>query len=365
MPLRVLHVLCDLAGGGAERLVLDLCRRAPQQVDCTVAGVHPGGPLLPEFTAAGIPVLCADRRRGRPGGRALSALTAWSRRADVVHTHGWAGDAWGLPAALIARRPVRISTEHNTRADTPSRGRSGALLRHLAHRIIAVSDAAADTLAIHERRRVAVIPNGIDLDRFAPAPLPAPEIHRRDVPLRVLAMGRLTHQKGLDVLIRAAVKTPGVTVDVIGEGEDHAALQSLISRADAPVTLSGWQRDVRPHLARCHVVAMPSRWEGFGLAAVEALAAGRPVIASRVDMLPELIGAAGLVVPADDVPALSRALALLRDDRELLEELARCAPAQATRFDIRHTVAETVRLYKDEIARRRMSALSGAPDSSP
>ena len=107
--IRVLHVLCDLSDGGAERVVLDLASAGEGRVVHTVATVLGGGPLEAAFRARGVPLRIGERRRGRPTARALRELAGAARAHDVVHTHLFAGDLWGGLAGLFVGHPAVVS----------------------------------------------------------------------------------------------------------------------------------------------------------------------------------------------------------------------------------------------------------------
>jgi glycosyltransferase involved in cell wall biosynthesis len=338
--IEVLHILCDLNGGGAERLVLDLCRLRSRDLRVRVLTIQRGGSLEAAFAAEGVPVYCADRPRRHLGIRALGRVRAQLRGADVVHTHLWAGDTFGRIAGLLEHHPAIVSTIHNTRADDTWRGWLDRRLSRLSHRLVAVSEAAEAALIEggYSKASMTRIGNGIDLGRFCAVPL-APG-------RRVLAVGRLTRQKGFDVLIRALARLPDVEAEIVGEGEDRPSLEALIRETGARVRLPGWRADLGPHLAAAQVVVIPSRWEGFGLFAVEAMAAGRPVVASAVDALPGVLGEAGCFVPPDAPEPLAAALHALLDDPQEQRRRAALGLLRAPRFDVRHTVAAYESLYR-------------------
>lgn len=344
MALRVLHVLCDLSGGGAERLVLELARRAAADVRVEVAAVQDGGVLADDFAAAGVVVHRLGRRRGRPGGVALLRLCRLARGFDVVHTHLWAGDAWGRPAAALAGVPVRVSTEHNVDRDEPPwKHHAKVATSRLVHRVVAVSAAVADYWRDRgvDPERLVVIDNGVDRARFA-------------APWRggggLLAIGRLVRQKGFDVLIDAMAALPPTTrLDIVGDGPLR---DTLTARAGPNVRLLGRVDDLPERLATADVVVVPSRWEGFGLVAAEAMAAGAPVVASDVDGLRDVVGDAGVLVPPADPRALAAAIAaLLADPARRLAASAQ-GRRRSERFDIEVMVRRYEALYRSLDARR-------------
>lgn len=316
MP-RVLHVLNDFAGGGAERLVLELCRRAP--VEQAVATVMSGGPLHGAFRDAGVRIIDGGRRPGTSGAVAVARLAAASRSFDIVHLHLAAGEIWGGLAAAIAGR-VAISTNHNIDNDETWERPARRALEGRLRLTIAVSEVVARSC---HARAIRVVPNGIDLSRFR-------------APWRggsgVLAVGRRVPQKGFDVLAAASA---GLRVRVAGEGPFTApGVEWLGPRDDVPALL-----------ATADVLAVPSRWEGFGLAALEGMAAGVPVVASAVDGLAELVGGAGLLVPPGDPHALHAALDRVLQDRELAQELSRRGRERATRYAIETMVERYVGIW--------------------
>jgi len=219
--------------------------------------------------------------------------------------------------------------------------------------------------------RFTVIPDGIDVARFATPPGPS-EATRAGLGLApgrklVGSIGRLDPQKGYGYLIEAfgrlAKDRDDVDLVIAGDGPEQRALQRLANRS-APagrIRLLGRRDDVPALLHAFDVFAMPSIYEGFGLALVEAMAAGVPVVASDVDSLPELLGAeeaegpAGRLVPPADAPALARAIAGALDDPQP-DHVARAAD-RARRL---YHVDTMVRAYEDLYA-----SLSGRAGAGP
>jgi glycosyltransferase involved in cell wall biosynthesis len=230
-------------------------------------------------------------------------------RADVVHTHLVHADLYGGLAARMRATPL-VSTKHN---DDPFR--TGAFrfvergLARLADRVITISD----SLRRFTIERVGVPAAKVETIHYGLDEPPAPwgANPPDDVPADariVLSVSRLTQQKGIDTAIRALAFLPeDVVLVVLGEGPERAALQQL---AGDRVFLPGRVPDVGAWLRRAHVYVQPSRWEGFGLAVLEAMVSGLPVVATNVSSLPELVadGDTGVLVPPDDPPALARGI---------------------------------------------------------
>jgi glycosyltransferase involved in cell wall biosynthesis len=205
-----------------------------------------------------------------------------------------------------------------------------------------------------------VIPNGIDLKRFSTSLDVGDARSSLGLPSEsviVAAVGRLTEQKGLVDLVDAfgllASALPTAHLVFAGAGEEETRLKARVSALGIRerVTFLGFQEDVPRVLAAADVFCMPSHWEGFGLALAEALASGTACVSTDVDSLPEVLGDAGLLVPAKSPARLSEALAHVLGDRDARAELGRRGPAQAAQFDVKRMVRAYEALY-EELLRR-------------
>jgi len=306
------------------------------------------------FRAAGAtftPVEIAAGLRPYDDARAVLALRRLLHTdpVELVHAHGLRA---GAVAALAAPRP-RLVTWHNA---VLARGVGAAALAPLellvARRADLTLGASADLVARAARRGARDV-------RVAPVAAPAlgspartaaqvrEELGAQDRPL-VLAVGRLHPQKAFDVLVDAAVLTarrdPPPLVVVAGDGPEHAALREQIERTGAPVRLLGRRSDVPDLLAAADVVALPSRWEARALVAQEALLAGRPLVATPVGGIPDLVRDGARLVPPDDAAALAAAIRDLLDDppqaATMVERGRQCAAAWPTAQDTVEQVAE-------------------------
>jgi glycosyltransferase involved in cell wall biosynthesis len=268
-------------------------------------------------------------------------LIHWSQEADVVHTHLWGGEFWGGISARMAGKPV-VTTVHNTRGDGRIRDTLLSLFgpRDACH--VGVSPACVEFSMKGGRsgdRRV--IFNGVDLSRFRVSPvIPG-------VPWQLLFVGRLTRQKGVDLLLKALRGVPDVELHLVGDGEEREALQRLAGEQGVSVKFHGWVPDVTVFYEACHLVVLPSRWEGFGLVAVEAMASGRPVLGSSVDGLDDVLGSVGFRSVSGDVFSLRAAIVDALQDPSSLVRKGAAGPAHAARYDIRQTVGAYERLYRE------------------
>jgi len=316
----------DLGGGGAERVMVRLSLGLSDlghSVDLVLA--HKRGPYLAEVPesvrvvdlgarrlAAALPPLLRYLRRERP-----EVLLATRDDCNVI-------------AALAKRlsRGNRIyARASNTLSSACGEGRMRvvpALSRWLLPRLdglIAPSQGVADDMAEVlrlPRERIAVIPNPVASDELAARaaePCGHPWLCGGGKPV-LLAVGRLTRQKGFDTLLTAFAsvrrEVPARLV-ILGEGDSRATLETLreeLGLADA-VDLPGFTPNPYPHMARASLFVLSSRWEGFPNALVEAMALGTPVVATECPSGPREIlrgGHTGPLVPVDDAEALARAI---------------------------------------------------------
>jgi glycosyltransferase involved in cell wall biosynthesis len=218
--------------------------------------------------------------------------------------------------------------------------------------IICVSDAVRDSFVSYPegyRRRLGVIHNGIEwvgakLNRTA-----ARTAHQlTDSDFYVLGVGRLCEQKNFGLAIEAVAKTPGTRLLIAGDGPDRASLEQQVGvsgAADRVVFLGSQRADhIADLFAACDAFILPSLFEGQSNALLEAMHAGRPILASDIQMQRETLQLndgefAGFLLPLDEPDAWSRALARLRDDAHLRSELAtRANDLVSDRFSLRKMV---------------------------
>jgi glycosyltransferase involved in cell wall biosynthesis len=333
-PVRVAFLIDGLTRAGTESQLLALIRSLDRR------RVEPALALLDGTDAESAELLpddCPTLRLGlkslkRPADVARAAarlVRFWRRhRTDVVQTYFLDSTYFGVPLARLAgvRRVVRVRNNLGHWL-TPRHRKLGRLVGRLADVTLTNSEPGRAALLAAERgsrRKLVVLENGVDLDRFAHiAPPP------RRSPIVVGAVANLRPVKGIDVLVRAAARLPDVRFKVAGDGEQRPELESLIASLGVGdrFTLVGRTGDVPGFLAGVDVTVMPSRAEGMANAVLEFMAAGRPVVATRVGANPQLLegGRHGLLVDPDDPAALADAIARLIADPGLSDRLAESA----------------------------------------
>ena len=325
----------NLARGGAERVCvnilagLDREKYEPALLVFKEQAPDPG--LRQELAAAGVPVFSLRKKYLVDPRNFFSIIQAVSSfQPDIIHTH-LGGDIYGRLAGHLASKALIVSTEHNINQN--ERGLAAKLkimTARWAKMIFMVSQAVRDDAILRYKldpARTAVVYNGLDL-------APYQKIAPRTADKKIIfgAMGRLTEQKGFTDLIAAIplTKNKDYSVEIAGEGEAEKSLQRAIQTLGLTerVRLVGLV-EAPSFLARIDAFIFPSRWEGLGLAAIEAAASGRPVIASRAGGITEVLDQekAWLFTPgqpaelAAQIDALSAAL--VKDEARLRIDRAR------------------------------------------
>jgi glycosyltransferase involved in cell wall biosynthesis len=313
--VRVLHVHRIRGIGGSERHLLALLPAlAERGFEPVLVGLDdPAWDPADFYGALRVPAVRIPAPRDLDP--LLLARLVREARADVVHTHLVHADVYGAVAAKL-RGARLVSTKHN---DDPFRV---GPFRHVEQGLARITDrivAISDALRRFTVERVGVPAAKVETIHYGLDDLPEPwgENPPDGVPrdARVLlAVSRLTPQKGLDVAVRALPLLPQETVLVVlGEGPERTELERLAQElgVERRVFLLGRVPDVAAWLRRAALLVHPARWEGFGIAVLEAMLAGLPVVASNVSSVPELVvdGETGLLVAAGDASALAFAVA--------------------------------------------------------
>lgn len=327
--MRVVHVHRISAIGGSERHLLALLPTLRTH------GIQPSFVGLDDPRGAPEPFYAALEQAGIPFARVPSghdldprlpfriARAARRFRPELVHTHLVHADVYGAAASLLLRVPL-VSTKHN---DDPFRAGRFRYVERLvarrARRIVTITESLArfnEEQVGLSRAKLAVVHYG--LDAIPAAWGPNPPLDLPEVARVLLALGRLVPQKGLDVAVRAlpAIRAahPDAVLVIGGEGPERETLEALAREVDVAdaLFLPGRAGDPAALLERAELLVHPSRWEGFGLVLLEAMLASRPIVATRVSSIPEIVldGETGVLVPPDDSQALAAAAIRVLDD---------------------------------------------------
>jgi glycosyltransferase involved in cell wall biosynthesis len=326
---------------GAERMVIQLSS-ALERAGCqTAIGVfhnqgHPDSKLAEHAGAAGLraeSIPC----RGRIDRQAIAGIRALAESfgADIVHSHGYKSNIYSC-LAMGTRGPRLVSTCHSHNDETLSLRLYGLLdyflLRRRYHAVAAVSETVEKRLLDSgiAASKLRVIDNGIDCDSFAGA---KSSIERQGASFLVGLVGRLVALKNPEGFLAAAreiVRTiPGAHFIYIGEGPERARLEGLCREwgLEKNVRFLGFRADIANVYASLDLFVLPSFTEAMPMSILECMAAGTPVLATRVGAVDRLVqdGETGLLIQPNDQGALNHAIVRLLQDRELAQRLSRNA----------------------------------------
>ncbi|MEU9114136.1 glycosyltransferase [Streptomyces sp. NPDC048483] len=422
--MKVLHVITGLETGGAEQQLRLLLRRLPAQcevVTLTVPqglkgrgggapsgswGSAPTGPVADGIRADGTPVTHLGMTNNRDL-RALPRLTRLIRDGgyDLVHTHLYRACVYGRIAARLAGVRAVVATEHSL-GDAVIEGRrltrGVRTLYRATERLGSATVAVSDTVAARLRRwgvpepRIHVVPSGIEAHRFRHDPLVRSAVRTRlGIPVDAFVVGgvgRLVPAKRFDVLVRAVTQLSGVHLLLAGEGPEREMLRTMagqfgsgdrihllgaVGRADhapaaaAESTGKGPGRgpdkvpDIPGLLAAMDVFVSPSQDEAFGLAVLEALAAGLHVLYGSCPAVDEL--------PAEQAPGARRISPVVHELATALRELRRVGPGRlpvppvVQRYDIARSAESLMSVYETAVAAApgRRTSRRQAPQGRP
>lgn len=370
--MRVVHLIKAKQIGGAERHLLMLLPALIERgVDVhLLVLVEPDNPvdeLFEEASKRGIPAepiivkgtvdaLIINRIRSK-----LAEL-----KPDILHTHLIHADTFGMAAAKLARVAHVITSRHNDddfRSKRVVKWASGVMWSGFKA-CIAISDAIKKFAVETEKcppEKVYVVKYGIEHEALSQEAFNSArkallsELELKD-DAQIFGMAcRLVEQKGLTYALKALHQIhedfPDAHLVIAGDGDlmhelKHQAAELYISDN---VHFLGWRNDVNDLMAAFDVFLMPSLWEGFGLVALEAMSKRRPVIASAVTALPEVVenGQTGLLIPAKDSEALADAMRTLLKDRSLRVHMGMVGEDRVEQyFTVSRMADETVQVYR-------------------
>jgi glycosyltransferase involved in cell wall biosynthesis len=363
--IRVVEVLATGTSGGAQEHLFGLVTRMDHsRFDVSIVSLSPGSAVR-KLERAGFPVLVLDEPDDAIAVGALAAHLV-EIRPDVIHNHMYRAELVGTRAAIALgevghRRPYIVSTVHSSRVRSDEDREMLRVLTPRMDQLIAVSTAIEAKLVAEGRATAPIrrIYNGVDLSRYENQEpcCTLPEEYGMEPGSQIVGVvARLEPEKGHPTLLEAwpAVlrSVPDAYLLIVGEGSRRDALEALARdlRVAHRVVFTGRRDDVPAVTAALDVAVLPSYREAQGLSILEALALSRPVVASNVGGIPEMItdGLNGLLVPPHDPDALAAAIVRLLGDHPFADTLGRAGHDMVhDRFDIGVMVGLVQQIYED------------------
>jgi glycosyltransferase involved in cell wall biosynthesis len=369
--IRVLHIVYSLQVGGAERVVTNYALHHDREVyEPVVVALTQSGPLEEDLRAAGVRVYVLGKRLGFDP-RVILKLARIMReeRVEIVHVHTPLSNNWGVPAALLSGVRTVIRTEHGLfRRERTFYVFINAVLGLFNRRILACSDGAKKTHVAMDplsRGKYLTIYNGIDVARYQftgdgkrlreelrlPPGAPVVGIIGSLIPLK-------GHRVFLQMAELLARHRPEVRFLVIGEGPERPQLERMVRERGLTgrVTFTGVRRDIPELLSLMDVFVLSSHSEAHPLTILEAMAAGKPVVATDVGGNAESVvdGETGFIVPPNDPQALLEPVKRLIGDPALAARMGARGRERVTReFSVEKMIRETEAVYESFVPFRQ------------
>ena len=346
--MKILHIIDSLTTGGAERLVSDLAPLQRARGNDVVVLALCGGntPFRKILDDAGIRVFDFGANANLYSPLNIFRIIPFLKKYDIVHAHLFPAQYWVALAKVFSfsKTPL-VTTEHSTynrRRDLAGARVFDRWIYRRYAKIFGISEKTTEALKKHlgdENAPVFTVSNGADIEKIKRVnAVPRNEIVPETCATFLMQVAGFREAKDQDTVIRALKILPGnVFVAFVGDGVRRAECERLATALGVRerVRFLGVRADVPALLKAADIVVMSSRWEGFGLAAVEGMAAGKPTVASNVPGLAEVVGGAGILFPSSDEKALAKEILKLSGDRVFYEEIAARCSRRANDFDIR------------------------------
>ena len=356
--MKILHVITSLTTGGAEKLVSEIApmlRDKGHEVEvCVFNGEHTA--FMQYLLNAGIKIISFGEKCNVYNPIFIVRLIRLMKHYDIVHTHNTAPQLFAAIGSVLCS-VVLVTTEHTTsnrRRDWKWYARIDRWMYSRYKKVICISDSTESNLRkfINDTSdKYVTIYNGINIDKYKTAlNVDKSSISQRS-DRRVIAMvAGFRYQKDQETLIRAMKYLSDDTeLWLVGDGERRPLIEQCIRENNLMdrVRMLGIRADIPAILKAVDIVVQSSHWEGFGLAAVEGMAAGKPVVGSNVDGLAQVVEGAGLLFPKGNDKALAAILNQLLTDYTYYKEVSENCTARALVYDIQKMVESYLRVYHE------------------
>jgi len=335
--INIMHIVFSLDTGGAERMVYELAKRLDKgNFDCSVCSLTGEGVFSNRLRKAGINVFCINKSKGVDFSLFLKLVKIFKKeRIDIVHTHDSSTILYGTIAAKLAGVPCVINTEHGgIYFETPRKKIISRFLWRLNNRVVCVSNSIKNDLNQMGllNSKAEVIPNGIGLDKFdieVDIKQKRKELGLSSSDFVICSVGRLSKEKNQKMLIDSAEyileEIPNAKFIIVGDGPLKENLQYLVHSKglEKYVIFLGEREDVPEILKISDCFVNCSNYESFGLAIVEAMASGIPVVATDSGGVGEIIrnDEIGTLIFRNDTKGLIEAVVRLKKGKEFLQGL--------------------------------------------
>jgi len=367
-PINILHVISKLSVGGVEnQLLMILKKYDKQKLYPLVCSLSDKGEIGKEIEDSGIEVIPLNKLKHRFDWTIVKEIYQLIKKRDIkiVRTHQYHANLYGRLAAWLAKVPCIVASVHNVYTIDRKFHRRiiNKFLSGFTDKVVAVSEVVKGNILQYDglsEDEIMVIYNGIDMDIFSNINGNVIKAEY-DIPSEspvIGTVGRLTLQKGHKYLILAVCKLikkfPQIALLIVGDGSMGEDLKTYVKTLgiDDNIIFTGVRRDIPELLAAMDIFVFPSLWEGLPNALIEAMAAGKAIIATDIPPVREIINTEkiGILVPARDSKAMASSIELLLYDKALAETFGKLAQERAfSHFNINTTVNKYTTLFENII----------------
>lgn len=354
--MKILHIITSLQTGGAEKLMVDLLPRLRDLGNEAELLLFDGTqtPFYDELEKTGIKIHYLSIGGNVYNPLNILRLKKYIKNYDIIHTHNTACQYFVPMAKMLSFAKCKLfTTEHNTF----NRRRKYVLFRaidkyiyNMYNAIISISSKTTENLTefIGAKYNIITIENGIDISKYIQ--LKPIDFSNKEKIITMVAGFR--PQKDQDTLIKAiSLLQNNYKLWLVGDGERRQILENLVCELNLTDRVRFWgiRNDIPKILEQSHIVVLSSHWEGFGLAAVEAMTGCRPVIASDVDGLREIVKGYGVLFSHKDNKTLANEIKELCENNEKYFHVAQKCKERAKQFDINIMAEKYNQLYHEHI----------------
>lgn len=342
--MKVLHVITNLQTGGAEKLVVDILpilRDMGNDVQLMVLDGRRTS-FYEQLEKSGVPIHASSVSKNVYNPLHLLSIYSVIKHFDIIHAHNTSPQFFCAFLSIFLRKKVFCTTEHSTSNRRRSIKWMKSLDKWMYNRynsIICISNKAEQNLREYLNRsdnRILTIYNGINLNCYS-ATKEINQIHKTHNSIIITMVGRLARPKDQDTIIRALpLLTSKYELWLVGDGPRKSELQNLSKslHVENRVSFLGFRLDIPQLLRSSDIIVMSSYYEGMSLASIEGMAAGKPVIASDVDGLREVIMGAGIIFPSENYCALAEKIKALMSNTNYYALVSEACLNAARNYDI-------------------------------
>lgn len=355
--MKILQVITSLHTGGAEKLIVDMVPlyiAQGHQVDVLLFD-GTDTPFKRQLQEKGVVVYELGKGRSVYNPINLFKLVPFLRKYDIVHTHNTACQLFAAIGSVLCS-VVLVTTEHNTsnrRRDWKWYRLIDKWMYSRYRAVISISIATTKELKKYLHRikcPVYTILNGINLKMISSATtLKKEDFNCRNDSFLIMMVAGFREQKDQDTVIRSLSLLPNkVQLCLVGDGVRRQICEDLVRslNLEKRVIFTGVRPDVPCLMKSADVIILSSHYEGFGLVAVEGMAARKPVVATNIPGLAEVVENAGILFPHGNEKVLAEIIKKLMTNKEYYQEVADKCVQRAAEYDIQKTVQAYMQVYK-------------------